>query len=162
MDCHRATRLLPGQLPQDDEAVPHVAASLRRLGWQQPIVARRIGDVVAGDAWFKAPPVAGPEPRSPLPDWTAAALRRRPTRSPITRTADFATWDDQSLVALLETFRAEEALKGAGFRDVEITSSWRTSLFAAVGESEVDLRRERPLLDLHAPMTPDRDESAAD
>lgn len=28
----------------NDVAVPHVAASIRRFGWQQPIVARRSGD----------------------------------------------------------------------------------------------------------------------
>ena len=28
---------------KNDAAIPHVAASLRRFGWQQPIVARRTG-----------------------------------------------------------------------------------------------------------------------
>ena len=35
----------------NDAAVPHVVASLRRFGWQQPIVARRSGEVVAAMAW---------------------------------------------------------------------------------------------------------------
>ncbi|MEO6596832.1 MAG: ParB N-terminal domain-containing protein, partial [Planctomycetota bacterium] len=38
----------------NDQAVPHVAASIRRFGWQQPIVARRTGEVVAGNTRLKA------------------------------------------------------------------------------------------------------------
>ena len=32
----------------NDPAVPHVASSIRRFGWQQPIVARPSGEVIAG------------------------------------------------------------------------------------------------------------------
>jgi hypothetical protein len=39
---------------RNDAAVPHVAASLRRFGWQQPIVARRTGEVIAGNTRLKA------------------------------------------------------------------------------------------------------------
>jgi len=38
----------------NDAAVPHVAASIRRFGWQQPIVARRTGEVIAGNTRLKA------------------------------------------------------------------------------------------------------------
>ena len=38
----------------NDDAVPHVAASIRRFGWQQPIVARPSGEVVAGNTRLKA------------------------------------------------------------------------------------------------------------
>jgi ParB-like chromosome segregation protein Spo0J len=31
-----------------------VAASIRRFGWQQPIVARRTGEVIAGNTRLKA------------------------------------------------------------------------------------------------------------
>ena len=39
---------------KNDAAVPHVAASIRRFGWQQPIVARRTGEVIAGNTRLKA------------------------------------------------------------------------------------------------------------
>ena len=39
---------------RNDAAVPHVAASIRRFGWQQPIVARRTGEVIAGNTRLKA------------------------------------------------------------------------------------------------------------
>ena len=38
----------------NDQAVPHVASSLRRFGWQQPIVAKRSGEVIAGNTRWKA------------------------------------------------------------------------------------------------------------
>ncbi|TAH39415.1 MAG: hypothetical protein EYC70_01125 [Planctomycetota bacterium] len=38
----------------NDPAVPHVAASLRRFGWQQPVVAKRSGEVIAGNTRLKA------------------------------------------------------------------------------------------------------------
>ena len=38
----------------NDQAVPHVASSLRRFGWQQPIVAKRSGEVIAGNTRLKA------------------------------------------------------------------------------------------------------------
>ena len=34
----------PSNPRHNDEAVPHVAASLRRFGWQQPIVVKPSGD----------------------------------------------------------------------------------------------------------------------
>ena len=40
---------------RNEAAIPHVVASLRRFGWQQPIVARRSGEVVAGNTRLKAP-----------------------------------------------------------------------------------------------------------
>ena len=38
----------------NDAAVGPVAASLRRFGWQQPIVARPSGEVVAGHTRLRA------------------------------------------------------------------------------------------------------------
>jgi hypothetical protein len=39
----------PSNPRRNDAAIPHVAASIRRFGWQQPIVARRSGEVIAGN-----------------------------------------------------------------------------------------------------------------
>ena len=44
----------PANPRHNDEAVPHVVASIRRFGWQQPIVARPSGEVVAGNTRLKA------------------------------------------------------------------------------------------------------------
>jgi hypothetical protein len=38
----------------NDPAVPHVAASLKRFGWRQPIMAKPSGEVIAGNTRLKA------------------------------------------------------------------------------------------------------------
>ncbi len=38
----------------NDPGVPHVAASIKRFGWQQPIVAKKTGEVIAGNTRLKA------------------------------------------------------------------------------------------------------------
>ena len=45
----------------NDPAVVHVAASIKRFGWQQPIVARRTGEVIAGNTRLKAAQSLGME-----------------------------------------------------------------------------------------------------
>ncbi len=37
----------PANPRKNDEAVPHVAASLKRFGWRQPLVARTDGELIA-------------------------------------------------------------------------------------------------------------------
>jgi ParB-like chromosome segregation protein Spo0J len=44
----------PANPRKNDAAIPHVAASIRRLGFQQPIVAKRSGEVIAGFAPWTA------------------------------------------------------------------------------------------------------------
>ena len=46
--------LNPANPRHNDDAVPHLAGSLKRFGWQQPIVARRSGVVIAGNTRLKA------------------------------------------------------------------------------------------------------------
>jgi hypothetical protein len=67
---------------RNDAAVPHVAASIRRFGWQQPIVARRSGEVIAGNTRLKAAQSLGmsevpvcSELAPPLSGWRAIVLR---------------------------------------------------------------------------------------
>ena len=43
----------------NDQAVEHVAASIRRFGWRQPIVARPGGLVIAGNTRLKAARLLG-------------------------------------------------------------------------------------------------------
>ena len=50
----------------NDDAVPHVAASIRRFGWQQPIVAKLSGEVIAGNTRLKAAQELGID-RVPVP-----------------------------------------------------------------------------------------------
>ena len=43
----------PSNPRRNDDAVGHVAASLRRFGWRQPIVAKPDGEVIAGNTRLK-------------------------------------------------------------------------------------------------------------
>jgi len=131
-----AERLFPNPAnPRiNDEAVPHVAASIRRFGWQQPIVAKRSGEVIAGHTRLKA---AGELGHAQVPvvwfegtDLDAAAFLIADNR-----THTFSDWDDAALVGLLEELRREDALEGVGFDDQEI-DRLLAELEAAGGEGE--------------------------
>ena len=52
---------------------PHVAASLRRFGWQQPFVARLSGEVIARDTRLKAAQSLG---MTEVPVWWTVAIGR--------------------------------------------------------------------------------------
>ncbi|MBK9386433.1 MAG: ParB N-terminal domain-containing protein [Planctomycetes bacterium] len=60
----------------NDEAVPHVAASIKRFGWQVPIVAKRSGEVVAGHTRLRAAEQLG-HARVPVIWFPKAAISTR-------------------------------------------------------------------------------------
>ncbi|MBK8980655.1 MAG: DNA modification methylase [Planctomycetes bacterium] len=122
---------------RNDVAVPHVAASLRRFGWQQPIVARRSGEVIAGNTRLKAAQQLG---MTEVPVWwfdgsdiDAAAFAIADNRS-----HEFAEWDDPALVRLLEELRAEDSLDGVGYDEGEIDR-----LIAQLDAESADLGEDR-------------------
>ena len=87
----------------NDAAVPHVAASIRRFGWRQPIVAKPSGEVVAGNTRLKAAEHLGCE-RVPVVRFeggdieaTAYAIARM---SPVgSRTCEIATSSSLAITA---------------------------------------------------------------
>lgn len=103
----------------NDAAVPHVAASLRRFGWQQPIVAKRDGEVIAGNTRLKAAQSLG---MTELPVWWFEGDDLAATAFSIAdnRTHEFASWNDAELARLLEQLRTEDALDGTGYSEDDI------------------------------------------
>ena len=103
----------------NDSAVPHVAASIRRFGWRQPIVAKRSGEVVAGNTRLKAAIDLGlaevPVVWFDGPDLEATAYMIADNRS-----AEFASWEEESLAAILRGLREEDALEGIGYDETDI------------------------------------------
>jgi hypothetical protein len=104
MDAHRRLFNSPSNPRQNDAAVPHVLTSLKRFGWQQPVVAKRSGEVVAGNTRRKAARELGAKEvpvvwleGSDL-DATAYAIADNPTH-------EFASWDDASLARETTAFR---------------------------------------------------------
>jgi DNA modification methylase len=103
----------------NDHAVEGVAASLRRFGWQQPIVAKPSGEVVAGNTRLKAARAIGHE-TIPVVRFHGSDLDATAFAIADNRTGEKAEWDDPALANLLEELRAEDALEGVGYTDEEV------------------------------------------
>ena len=111
--------LNPANPRHNDEAVPQVAASLRRFGWRQPIVVKSSGEVIAGNTRLKAAKALGmkriPVTRFEGPDIEAVAYAIADNR-----THEFAEWDEPALARILQELQAEDALDGVGFTDADL------------------------------------------
>jgi DNA modification methylase len=111
--------LNPANPRHNDAAVEHVAASIRRFGWQQPLVARPDGVVIAGNTRLKAARLLGHE-RVPVVWFAGTDLEAIAFGITDNRTHEFSSWDEPALAKLLEELRAEDALEGVGYTDQEI------------------------------------------
>jgi len=103
----------------NDSAVPHVAGSLRRFGWQQPIVARPGGLVIAGNTRLKAAQSLGMA-QVPVVWFEGSDLEATAYSIADNKVHEFSEWDDAALATLLEQLRAEDALDGVGFSSDDI------------------------------------------
>lgn len=115
----------------NDAAVGPVADSIRRFGWQQPIVAKPDGEIIAGHTRFRAAQKLG-EKRIPVLRFTGSDLDAVAFGIADNKTATFSDWDEPALAKLLAHLQAEDAIEGVGFTDDEIEALKR----AARGESE--------------------------
>jgi ParB-like chromosome segregation protein Spo0J len=109
----------PANPRHNDQAVEPVAASLRRFGWRQPIVARPGGEVIAGNTRLKAAAKLGMT-TVPVVWFDGSDVEATAYAIADNRTAEFAEWDEPALGRLLEELRAEDALDGVGFEAEEI------------------------------------------
>ncbi|MBK6940312.1 MAG: ParB N-terminal domain-containing protein [Planctomycetes bacterium] len=103
----------------NDDAVPHVAASIRRFGWQQPLVVKLSGEIIAGHTRFKAAQKLGID-QVPVVRFTGTDLDAVAFGVADNRTHEFAKWDTPALAKLLRELRTEDALEGVGFSPDEI------------------------------------------
>ncbi len=103
----------------NEEAVPHVVASIRRFGWQQPVVARPSGEVIAGNTRLKAAHELGLE-EVPVAWFDGSDIEATAYAIADNRTHEFAEWDEPALAQLLEQLRAEDALDGVGYSEEDI------------------------------------------
>ncbi len=109
----------PANPRRNEEAVPHVAASIQRFGFRQPIVARPSGEVIAGNTRLKAAQSLGLT-EVPVAWFEGSDLDAAAYQIADNRTHEFASWDDASLAVILEQLRSEDALEGVGFSDADI------------------------------------------
>ncbi len=97
----------PSNPRQNDASVPHVAASLRRFGWEQPVVARRTGEVVAGNTRLMAAQLLG---LMEVPVWwfDGSDIDAVAYAVADNKTHEFSYWED---AALTPCARLELALR---------------------------------------------------
>ncbi|TAH39305.1 MAG: hypothetical protein EYC70_00535 [Planctomycetota bacterium] len=124
--------LNPANPRQNDAAVPHVAASLRRFGWRQPIVARPDGNVLAGNTRLKAARELGMA-AVPVTWFGGSELEAVAYSIADNRSHEFSAWDQPALAALLQQLRAEDGLDGVGFNAQDLDELLR-ELGAQPGE----------------------------
>jgi DNA modification methylase len=120
----------------NDEAVPHVAASIKRFGWRQPIVAKRSGEVIAGNTRLKAAIRLGQE-SVPVHWFEGTDLDATAFAIADNRSHEYSTWDEPALAKLLAELRTEDALEGVGYSTDDIDELLR-SIAAEVDPREVD------------------------
>jgi len=104
---------------KNDAAIPHVSASLRRFGWQQPIVARRTGEVIAGNTRLKAAQELG---MNEVPVWWFDGDDLAAVAFSIAdnRTHEYSEWNDAELAKLLEQLKKEDSLDGVGYSEDDL------------------------------------------
>ena len=85
--------------------VAPVAASLRRFGWRQPIVAKPSGEVLAGNTRLLAAQELGHE-QVPVAWFEGTDLEATAYAIADNKTHEFAEWDTPALARLLEELRA--------------------------------------------------------
>ena len=109
----------PNNPRNNEAAVPQVAASLRRFGWQQPIVARRTGEVIAGNTRLKAAQSLG---MTDVPVWwfDGSDIDAVAFSLADNRTHEWASWNEAELAKLLDQLHAEDSLEGVGYSTDDI------------------------------------------
>ena len=111
--------LNPANPRRNDAAVPHVVASIKRFGWRQPIVAKRSGEVIAGNTRLKAAQALHLT-EVPVVWFDGSNLDATAYAIADNRTHEFSEWDPPALVKLLEELRAEDSLEGVGYTAADL------------------------------------------
>jgi ParB-like chromosome segregation protein Spo0J len=111
--------LSPANPRINDPGVPHLVASIRRFGWQQPIVAKRTGEVIAGNTRLKAAQSIGAS-EVPVVWFEGSDLDATAYQIADNRTHEQSAWDEPALAKILEHLRGEDALDGVGFSTDDI------------------------------------------
>ncbi len=105
----------------NDAAVPHVAASLARFGWQQPIVAKRDGEVIAGNTRLKAARSLSMQ-SAPVVWFGGCDLEAAAYGVADNKLHELSSFDQPALAKLIDQLRREDvSFDGLGFAADEIT-----------------------------------------
>jgi DNA modification methylase len=111
--------LSPSNPRINDPGVPHLVASIRRFGWQQPLVAKRSGEVIAGNTRLKAAQSLGIT-EVPVVWFEGSELDAVAYQIADNALHDKSSWDEPALAKILEQLRTEDSLEGIGFSSDDI------------------------------------------
>lgn len=137
--------LSPANPRVNEGGVDHVAASIRRFGWQQPIVAKRSGEVIAGNTRLKAARVLELD-EVPVIWFDGEELEALAYQVADNRTHEFSEWDEEALATVLKALQAEDGgLDGVGFEDADIDGLIASLAEENEGEPEVPALPEDPV-----------------
>ncbi len=134
----------PSNPRRNDEAVPHVAASIRRFGWQQPVVAKRSGEIIAGNTRLKAAQQLG-HAQLPVIWFEGSDLDATAYQIADNKSHEYSSWNEPALAKLLAELRAEDGLEGVGYSNEEIDSLLAEFGGDAPGEVDDQGPEEPPL-----------------
>ena len=137
----------PSNPRRNDDAVQHVAASIRRFGFQQPLVAKPSGEVIAGNTRWKAAKSLGIA-TVPVVWFVGSDIDATAYQIADNRSHEHAQWSDADLAALLEHLRKEDALEGVGFTDDDIDR-----LIAELDTESTDVGDDAPVEEPESPTT---------
>jgi DNA modification methylase len=111
--------LSPSNPRINDPGVPHLVASIRRFGWQQPIVAKRSGEVIAGNTRLKAAQSLGIA-EVPVVWFEGSELDATAYAIADNKVHDYSGWDEDALSKILVQLRTEDSLEGIGYSSDDI------------------------------------------
>ena len=103
----------------NEQAVGPVAESIRRFGWQQPIVAKPSGEVVAGNTRLKAAEELGLE-RVPVVRFEGSEIDALAFAIADNKLGEIANWEEEGLRKILAHLAQEDALEGVGYTPDEV------------------------------------------
>jgi len=105
----------------DERQIAKIAASIREFGWRSPILVDESGEIVCGEARWRAAGLVGLESVTVLVAEGMTDLQRRAYRIADNRLAELATWDEELLAEVLLEIDAQGlALDPIGFDETEI------------------------------------------
>ncbi len=124
------------------ENIEAIVASLKRFGQAEPIIVHKpTGRIIGGNGRLVAMKKLGwtecDVVELDIDDLQATALGIA-----LNRTSDLASWDEESLVKLLQELKAEDALEGVGYSETDIDNllselQRETDLNLEINEDEI-------------------------
>ena len=137
-------RLNPSNPRINDDAVPHVAASLTRFGWQQPIVAKRDGEVIAGNTRLKAAHQLAMT-SVPVVWFGGSDLEAVAFGIADNKLHDLSSFDQPALAKLIDELRREDvSFDGLGFSGNEVNELLAEMEAASADLTDPDAIPEMP------------------